>query len=66
MTDRTLLYPFNWRRVKPQCFRILPGLDQFRNWRPTTQYIAYLRCTDDDNRSYRNVCNMSFVSYSAV
>jgi len=24
----------------------------------------YLQCTDDENRSYRNVCNMSFVSYS--
>jgi len=24
----------------------------------------YLQCTDDDNRSYRNVCNMSFVSFS--
>jgi len=23
-----------------------------------------LQCTDDDNRSYRNVCNMSFVSFS--
>ena len=23
-----------------------------------------LLCTDDDNRSYRNVCNMSFVSFS--
>jgi len=22
-----------------------------------------LQCTDDDNRSYRNVCNMSFVSF---
>ena len=21
-------------------------------------------CTDDDNRSYRNVCNLSFVSFS--
>ena len=25
---------------------------------------CYLQCTDDDNRSYRNVCNMSFVSFS--
>ena len=24
----------------------------------------YLQCTDDDNRSYRSVCNMSFVSLS--
>jgi len=24
----------------------------------------YLQCTDDDNRSCRNVCNMSFVSFS--
>ena len=24
----------------------------------------YLQCTDDDNRSYRSVCNMSFVSFS--
>ena len=23
-----------------------------------------LLCTDDDNRSYRNVCNMSFVSFA--
>ena len=23
-----------------------------------------LQCTDDDNRSYRNVCNMPFVSFS--
>ena len=26
--------------------------------------ICYLQYTDDDNRSYRNVCNMSFVSFS--
>jgi len=24
----------------------------------------YLQCTDDDNRSYWNVCNMSFISFS--
>ena len=23
-----------------------------------------MQCTDDDNRSYRNVCNLSFVSFS--
>jgi len=23
-----------------------------------------LQCTDDDNRSYRNVCNMSLISFS--
>jgi len=28
-----------------------------------TQKILLL-CTDDDNRSYRNVCNMSFVSFA--
>jgi len=23
-----------------------------------------LQCTDDDNRSYRNICNMSLISFS--
>ena len=31
MSDRTLQCPFDWWHVKPQCFRILPRLDQFRN-----------------------------------
>jgi len=26
----------------------------------------YLQCTDDDNKSYRNVCNMSFLSKYAI
>ena len=26
----------------------------------------YLQCTDDDNKSYRNVCNMSFLSKYAM
>ena len=26
--------------------------------------IKKLQCTDDDNRSYQNICNMSFVSFS--
>jgi len=37
MSDRTLMYPFDWWRVRPQCFCILPRLDQFRNWRPAAQ-----------------------------
>jgi len=28
------------------------------------QFNIKSQCTDDDNRSYRNVCNMSFVSFS--
>jgi len=38
---------------------------------PTTEHLITVmwmtlisQCTDDDNRSYRNVCNMSFVSFS--
>jgi len=31
MSDRTLQYPFDRWRVKPQCLRILPRLDQSRN-----------------------------------
>jgi len=31
MSDQALQCPFDWWRVKPQCFRILPRLDQFRN-----------------------------------
>jgi len=31
MSDRTLQCPFDRWRVKPQRFRILPRLDQFRN-----------------------------------
>jgi len=26
--------------------------------------INNLQCTDEDNRSYRNICNMSFISFS--
>ena len=33
MNDRTLQYPFDWWRTMPQCFRILPGHGQLRNWR---------------------------------
>jgi len=44
MSDRTLLYPFERWRVKPQCFRILPRLDQFRNWRPTPQWFCNKCC----------------------
>jgi len=29
-----------------------------------TPVIIISECTDGDNRSYRNVCNMSFVSFS--
>jgi len=28
------------------------------------QLCSFVQCTDDDNRSCRNVCNMSFVSFS--
>jgi len=37
MSDQTLQHPFDWWRVMPRCFRILPRLDQYRNWRPTPQ-----------------------------
>ena len=32
-------YPFDWWHVMPQCFCILPRLDQRRNWRPTPHYF---------------------------
>ena len=38
-------------------------------WNKSTRYSVQLRCllcTDDDNRSYRNVCNMSFVSFASA
>jgi len=37
MSDWTLQCLLDWWRVMPQCIRILPRLDQFRNWRPTPQ-----------------------------
>ena len=37
MSDRTLQCAFDWWRVMSQCIRILPGLEQFRNWHPTLQ-----------------------------
>jgi len=30
----------------------------------TQDHCSSVVCTDDDNRSYRNVCNMSFVSFA--
>jgi len=34
-------------------------------WEPAAWSLQFnLQCTDDDNRTYRNVCNMSFVSFS--
>jgi len=38
----------------PQCFRILPRLDQFRNWRPVAQYFCN-KCYVLANFSVKNV-----------
>jgi len=35
VTDCSNIAMFVWWRVMPQRICILPGLDQFRNWRPT-------------------------------
>ena len=37
-----------------------------KSWRRLLNSLAKrnLRCIDDDNRSYRNICNMSFIAFS--
>jgi len=54
MSDRNLQYPFDWWRFMSQCFRILPRLDQFRNWRPTPQWCCN-KCYVLANNSVKNV-----------
>ena len=38
----------------PQCFRVLPRLDQFRNWRPAPQWFCN-KCYVLANNSVKNV-----------
>ena len=45
---------FDRWRVKPQRFRILPRLDQVRNWRPTPQWCCN-KCYVLANNSVKNV-----------
>jgi len=53
------------QRNETRPFRVETCMGGFPVGRSNKTCWCFLKlCTDDDNRSYRNVCNMSFVSFA--